>query len=78
MKTIKTAVVMTVAAIVLAVSMLLTGCGEDLTATPDQTKPTTSTIAEEDTTSTQVSTDADGKVMRRFGHDLSPFITVYQ
>ena len=61
--TIKTAVAMTVAAFIISTSMLLTGCSEAPNATPDQVQATTATIAKGDTTSTQLSTDASGKVI---------------
>ena len=61
--TIKTAVAMTVAAFIISTSMLLTGCSEAPNATPDQAQATTATIAKGDTTSTQLSTDASGKVI---------------
>ncbi len=61
--TIKTAVAMTVAAFIISTSMLLTGCSETPNATPDQAQATTATIAKGDTTSTQLSTDASGKVI---------------
>ena len=61
--TIKTAVAMTVATFIISTSMLLTGCSEAPNATPDQAQATTATIAKGDTTSTQLSTDASGKVI---------------
>lgn len=61
--TIKTAVAMTVAVFIISTSMLLTGCSEAPNATPDQAQATTATIAKGDTTSTQLSTDASGKVI---------------
>lgn len=54
-------VIVVVLAIILA--LLFTHCANQSNATPDQAQATTATIAKGDTTSTQVSTDANGKVI---------------
>lgn len=61
--TVKIAVSTAIATLVLSTSVLLTGCGESHASTPDQAQATTATIAKGDTTSTQLSTDASGKVI---------------
>jgi len=61
--TVKIAVSTVIATLVLSTSVLLTGCGESHASTPDQAQATTATIAKGDTTSTQLSTDASGKVI---------------
>ena len=61
--TVKIVVSTAIATLVLSTSVLLTGCGESHASTPDQAQATTVTIAKGDTTSTQLSTDASGKVI---------------
>ena len=61
--TVKIVVSTAIATLVLSTSVLLTGCGESHASTPDQAQATTATIAKGDTTSTQLSTDASGKVI---------------
>lgn len=56
MKTMKSAVAVTVATLILAVAMLVTGCGGDRTASPDQSISTSSTINKTDPSSPQNST----------------------
>lgn len=56
MKTMKSAVAVTVATLILAVAMLVTGCGGDRTASPDQSTSTSSTINKTDPSSPQNST----------------------
>ena len=55
--------VVLVAILAIVLAMLFTRCGNHSSATPDQAQATTATIAKGDTTSTQVSTDASGKVI---------------
>ena len=52
-----------VAILAIVLAMLFTRCGNHSSATPDQAQATTATIAKSDTTSTQLSTDASGKVI---------------
>ena len=52
-----------VAILAIVLAMLFTRCGNHSSATPDQAQATTATIAKGDTTSTQLSTDASGKVI---------------
>ena len=55
--------VVLVAILAIVLAMLFTRCGNHSSATPDQAQATTATIAKGDTTSTQLSTDASGKVI---------------
>ena len=55
--------VVLVAILAIVLAMLFTRCGNHSSATPDQAQATTATIAKSDTTSTQLSTDASGKVI---------------
>lgn len=55
--------VVLVAILAIVIAMLFTRCGNHSSATPDQAQATTATIAKGDTTSTQLSTDASGKVI---------------
>ena len=52
-----------VAILAIVLAMLFTRCGNHSSATPDQAQATTATIVKSDTTSTQLSTDASGKVI---------------
>lgn len=62
MKTMKSAVAVTVATLILAVAMLVTGCGGDRTASPDQSASTSSTINKNDLSSPQNSTTSTDAV----------------
>ena len=55
--------VVLIAILAIVLAMLFTRCGNHSSATPDQAQATTATIAKSDTTSTQLSTDASGKVI---------------
>lgn len=55
--------VVLVAILAIVLAMLFTRCGNHSSATPDQAQATTATVAKGDTTSTQLSTDASGKVI---------------
>lgn len=50
-------------AVLRCIALLFTHCANQSNATPDQAQATTATIAKGDTTSTQISTDANGKVI---------------
>jgi len=55
--------VVLIAILAIVLAMLFTRCGNHSSATPDQAQATTATIAKSGTTSTQLSTDASGKVI---------------